>query len=102
MPAATNQQVQDFADQQVRPLCESVRSLHSQIVAVLSEIGDVYTALNVQSPSWTDSRTDGPPHLAQPSDILAMNTFFTDLKNAIEGDGQWPVAQNLCVRPLGE
>ncbi len=96
MPA-TNLQVQNFSDQVVRPLCDKVCQLQVQVAAALSEIGDIYAALNVQSPTWTDTRTDGPPHLASPSDILAMNTFLTDLNTAITGDGQWPIVQKLRV-----
>lgn len=108
---ATNQQVQTFSDQQVRPLAETIRGLQADIVAALGQIGDVYAALTEQSPTWTDQRTDGPPHLLQPADILAWNTFCTlfvafcagtlTSENMNAAGAQWPVILNACVRSLG-
>lgn len=97
MPA-TNQQVQNFVDQQVRPSCEAIRDLVFALQSALAQIGDVYAAVTEQSPTWTDTRTDGPPHLATPGDVVNWNGFATRLVAAATGDSQWSVIQNLCVR----
>ena len=98
--AATNQQVQTFANERVRPWSELMRSVYLLAKDHKANLGDVYDNLT-NSPNWTDSRTDGPPHLLVPNDILAFNTFITDIIAAIEGNAQWPIIQKACVRPPG-
>jgi hypothetical protein len=66
----------------------------------LANIGDIYEALTQPNPTWTDQRTDGPPHLMVPADVLDLNTFLTNISTAIKNDGQWPIVQLCCVRPL--
>jgi hypothetical protein len=99
MPA-TNQQVQNTSDVEIRPLCDTIVELHIAVTAFLAAFGDVYANLTASNPSttWTDSRGDGPPHLATPNDLLAFNTFATNLKAMIEGDAQWPIVQDLSVQ----
>ena len=99
MPNATDTQVQNFVDQRVRPRCEQIRALAIALQDDINEITDIYNALNVQTPTWSDNRTDGPPHLALPSDVLAFNTVLHDLVTAITGDSQYPIIEKLCVRP---
>lgn len=111
MAAATDLQVQSFVDQRVRPRCEQIRALYLACKADSDAIGDVYAALNVGEPTWSDSRTDGPPHLVTPNDVLAFNTFIVGFIKFIEGTfssqgdgntahGQYPVVLNACVRPV--
>ena len=98
MANATNQQVQVFSDSRVRPRCEALRALYNQITDDKANINDVYQNL-ANNPTWTDNRTDGPPHLAVPNDILAYNAFITALIAFIQGQGNWAVVMGLCVQP---
>ena len=96
--AATDQQVQAFVDQEVRPHCEQARALALALDFDREVIDDIYNALNVQSPTWSDNRTDGPPHLLTPSDVLAFNSFAEDVRNFIQNHAQYPVVLKACVR----
>lgn len=98
---ATDVQVQNYVDSRVRPLSEKSRDLLLALKDAKAVIDDIYNTLNVPSPTWTDQRTDGPPHLASPANVLAWNSFITDVIAAIEGHGQYPVVQSLCVRAVG-
>lgn len=98
MPNATDQQVQKFADERVRPHAEAARNLAVAFDDDIAEIDDVYNALTMQSPTWTDSRTDGPPHLLTPSDVLAFNAFIHDIRDAIKNHPQYAVIEKACVR----
>src|SRR5690348_1550138 len=100
MPIATDQQVQTYVDQRVRPRCEQIRSLLLAMQADKQAIDDVFAALTQSSPTWVDNRTDGPPHLLAPSDVLAWNTFITDAIAAFNGDAQLPIVLKACVRPV--
>ena len=100
MANATDQQVQAFVDQRVRPRCEQSRNLATLMLEDIAGIDDIYNALNQQSPTWSDNRTDGPPHLALPSDVLAFNTFLHDVSAFITGHAQYPVVQKLCVQNI--
>lgn len=97
--AATNQQVQSFVDQRVRKRCEAARALMLAMADDISSIDDVYNAL-ASNPTWTDQRTDGPPHLLIPSDVLAFNTFLHDIRDAILNNSQYPIILKACVRPV--
>ncbi len=98
--AATNQQVQQFVDGRIRPRCEQIRNLLVAMQDDISAFDDIYAALTAQNPTWTDQRTDGPPHLLTPSDVLAVNTMLHDLTTAISGDGQYPIVEKVCVRSV--
>jgi hypothetical protein len=63
-------------------------------------IGDVYAHL-VDSPTWTDSRTDGPPYLLSANDILAWNAFVSDTVTAMRNNANLAVALKGCVQPVG-
>ena len=116
MPIATDQQVQQYVDGRTRPRAEQIRNLIASCDDDKSAIDDVYAALTQPSPTWADARTDGPPHLLAPADVLAWNTFITRLTQVVHGTlatdadriaacndmaGQWPVVQKCCVRALG-
>lgn len=94
---ATDTQVQSFVDKFLRPYSDKLCQLLALGQQIVSEIDDVYTAAAEQSPTWSDSRNDGPPHLATPSDVLAMNTLIRDINTAISGDAQFSIAQKLRV-----
>lgn len=98
--SASNQQVQQFVDQRIRPHAEIARALAVVFDDDIGSIDDVYNALNVGSPTWTDGRTDGPPHLLTPSDVLAINAFLHDVRDAIKNHAQYPVVLKACVRAV--
>lgn len=107
--AATDQQVQNFVDQRIRPRAEQIRALYLACKDDKAHIDDIYAALTQPTPTWTDNRTDGPPHLLTPSDVLAINTFLTGLIALVEsgnsGDmtaagAQYPVVLKATVRPV--
>lgn len=118
MPAATNAQMQTFANERVRPFAEQFRAVLAAAQDHKSAIDDVY-ARGVSNDRWTDARTDGPPKLlmsgnaANPDDMLNFNSFlaaFTeimngtntanDAANAATMRTDWQVLVDACVRPL--
>ncbi len=101
MAIATNQQVQTYFDARIRPRVEALRALVAACADDKAAIDDAYAACSQQSPTWTDTRTDGPPHLGSPSDLLAYNEFITAFAAFIAGEGNYPVIAKLCVRPVG-
>ncbi len=102
MTAATNAQVQSYSDQRVRPRCEQIRALYLACKDDKAAIDDVYTALTEQSPTWKDNRSDSPPHLLAPADVLAWNAFITAFVGLIEGTeaGDYATVLKACVRSL--
>jgi|SRR3990167_2432201 len=105
--AATNAQVQAYADLRVRRRAEDIRNLYIAIKDDKAVIDDVYANL-IDNPTWTDQRGDNPPHLLTPNDVLAYNTFMdmfiafiegtlTD-QNKNSGAAQYPVIKGTCVR----
>lgn len=98
MPA-TNQQVQNFVDSRVRPRAEQIRALLLAMEDDRAAFDDVYANLS-SNPTWTDNRQDGPPHLMEPNDVLAWNTFLADTVTAMRGNAQLPVVLKGCVRSI--
>ena len=113
MPAATNQQVQTFVNERMRPYCEMSRALKLATDDDIGAIGDVYANLT-NSPDWADGRTDGPPSLLAPSDVLAWNTYMFHFQRLINGcasdaeriesangvKNNWTIILKACVRPV--
>ena len=111
MPA-TNAQVQQYVNERVRPRSEQIRNLYLSCKDDKATIDDVYANLT-NNPTWTDTRSDAPPHLLTPSDVLAWNTFLTQFIALVEGTfpdvatansaaAQYPIIQNSCVRQVRE
>ena len=109
MAIASDQQVQQYVDERVRPRSELIRKLYLLCVDDSAAIGDVYEALTQPSPTWSDNRNDGPPHLMTPSDVLAWNTFvsmfikfvegtFVDVAEGNSAGAQYPIVLDACVR----
>ena len=92
--------MQRFVNERVRPHAELLRSLVLAFEDDIAAIDDVYAALNIVTPLWSDGRTDGPPHLLTPADVLAFNTFMNDVKTAIKTNVQYPIVLKACVRPV--
>ena len=109
MSVATNQQVQNFSDQRVRPACEQLVSLLANLQLILAQMADVNANLTANNPSttWTDSRADFPPHLATPSDLITLGNAVQAFQRVVSGTGTatdsqtiaaaMPVVQSLCV-----
>lgn len=97
--AASDQQVQSFVDTRIRVRAEAIRALEVAMSDDIASIDDVYNAL-ANNPTWEDNRTDGPPHLMTPSDVLAINSFLHDIRDAIVNNAQYPIVQKACVRPV--
>ena len=99
MARASDIQVQKYVNERVRIRAERIRGLLLAMEDDKSVIDDVYEAL-ATDPTWTDDRTDGPPHLMTPSDVLAWNTFISTLITHIREDAQLPVVLKACVQPV--
>lgn len=112
--AATNQQVQQWSNERTRVRCEQLRALKESLEDDNASIGEVFANL-VDSPDWTDQRTDGPPSLLGPNDLLAINTLSVNLANILIDNfandaeraaavsavaAQWPIVSKACVRAL--
>lgn len=99
MPA-TDEQVQQFVDTRIRPHSEQARALKLIFDDDRASIDDVYQALLPEnSPTWTDGRTDGPPHLLSPADVLAINSFMEDIRTAMANHASYPIIVKACVKP---
>jgi hypothetical protein len=98
--AATNTQVQHWSDERTRVRAEQIRALFNALTDDLAAIEDVYQNLT-DSPDWADTRTDGPPNLLGPNDLLAIHGFIFDIKAAMAGHASLPVVMQACVRPVG-
>jgi hypothetical protein len=99
--AATDPQVQRFVDERIRPHAEAARALVLAFDDDRASIDDVYAALNVPTPTWSDKRPDGPPRLLTPADVLAINGFMEDVRTFMKAHGQYAVVLKACVRPVG-
>lgn len=117
MPEANDVQMQQFANERLRPRAEQLRHMRASCVDDKAAIDDIY-ARAVGNKPWEDSREDGPPHLLQagsssaPDDILNFNSAitlvekffagtFSSLEEANSFSANWAVLQDACVRPIG-
>jgi len=114
--AATDPQMQSFADTRIRVRAESFRAFLAAITDDKNSIGDEYARASSNS-AWADNRADGPPHLLQagnsanPDDFLNYNAVITTLiacangtatlQNIADLPGQLAVWQRACVRSPG-
>ncbi len=96
--AATNAQVQQYVNERVRPHSELIRQLYLLIKDDRAAIDDVYANLT-DNPTWTDQRTDAPPTLLTPNNVLAWNAFAAAFVTLVEGDGNYAAVLDACVRP---
>ena len=118
MAEATDQQMQTFANERVRPRAEQARALFNALRDDKAALTDVYDRADGGA-AWNDNRTDGPPKLLASQDMLVYNTIVVQLLNILEGTesgteaqinaqraayigdlrANWPVFQQACVRP---
>lgn len=97
---ATDAQVQKYVNERVRVRSEAIRNLYLACKDDKATIDDVFSAVSAATPTWSDNRTDGPPHLLVPNDVLSFNTFITNFIAFVEANGQYPVIQKSCVRGI--
>ncbi len=100
MAAATDQQVQQFVNERVRVRSEQIRALVLAMQDDKNSIDDVYSACAQESPTWTDQRSDGPPHLLAASDVIGYNAFITYAIPNLNTAADYPTILKACVRPL--
>jgi hypothetical protein len=113
MPRATNAQVQQYVNERCRVRAEQFRALRLAIADDQAAIDDVYehiSGANGIPSTFTDERSDGPPHLVTANDVAAYNTFLVaflafcdpngDTGAIAAGADQLPVLSDMCVRPV--
>jgi hypothetical protein len=96
----TNQEVQNFSDQRWRPFAERLVNLIVEAQGDIGAADAVYANLTASNPSttWTDSRTDGPPNLLTPADLLALNAAENALVTWATAQSWWATVQQAVVR----
>jgi hypothetical protein len=110
MAAATDPQMQSYADQRIRVRSEQLRSLQSALSDDQQAIPDIFARAS-GGPAWNDARTDGPPHLLASADVLAYNVVSALLLKCFLGTAtladiaaiasNWGTIQKACVRGIG-
>lgn len=100
MPA-TDQQVQQFVNERIRPHCELIRNLKILLDDDIASIDDVYANLTAQNPTWTDTRSDAPPNLLTPNDVLAINSLINAVRDEIRDNANYGICVQACVRSPG-
>lgn len=103
MARATDQQVQQYVNERVRVRAEQIRALLAALQDDKAAIDDIYahvSGANDTPATWTDARSDGPPALLGPSDVLAYNSFITALIPNIRDAADYPAVVKACVRPF--
>ena len=111
MAVATDQQVQTYANERIRVRAEQFRALVNACRDDKLALEDVYAACVQQNPTWTDNRTDGPPVLLTPQDVLTYNTILFMMLALVDGTltnenkaefaANWATFQQACVRSVG-
>jgi hypothetical protein len=116
MAAATDQQMQQYADEFIRPIAEQIRAMKIVCANAKALIDDIYER-GSSNDRWDDERTDGPPHLLQsgdsanPDDALNFNVALTRIDQLFEGSfanvgeanqfaALWAVLERACVRAV--
>ncbi len=108
--AATDQQMQQYADHRIRVRAEHFRALINSCRDDKAAIDEIYDRAANGAP-WNDNRGDGPPTLLDEQDVLVFNAFITLFLSCIDGtavtgdvvqlNANLPVFQAACVRPVG-
>lgn len=95
--SATNEQVQQYVSERIRPIAEDLRNVLIRCQDELVTIEDIYQNLT-NNTTWTDERTDHPPHLLTKDDVLGIHAFIFDFVAFSTAHGQLPVVKMACVR----
>ena len=107
--SATDQQMQQFCNERIRPRAEQLRALINAFRDDKAAIDAVYDRA-ANGAAWSDARPDGPPRLLARQDVLVFNAFASLFLQCIDGTA---TAQNVsdlhanlsvfeasCVRPV--
>lgn len=100
--SATDQQMQQYANERIRVRAEQFRALINACRDDKAAIDAVYDRAT-NGVAWTDSRIDGPPKLLASQDFLVFNAFVSDFIAAVDSGAMHNnlnVFQAACVRPL--
>lgn len=100
--AATDAQMQAYADQRIRVRAEQFRALINACRDDKAAIDAIYDRA-ANGAAWTDSRTD-PPKILGSQDALVFNAFISDFLAAVDSGAMHnnlAVFQAACVRPVG-
>lgn len=117
MPEATDQQMQQYANERFRVRAEQARALVSSLRDDKAAIDDIYARAAGSNP-WADDRQDGPPRLLTQQDMLVFNAVLSLILEIIDGVGgvedgtpgeqkifqlnaNWNTFISACVRPIG-
>lgn len=108
MPA-TDQQMQTYCDERIRPRAEQCRALVNALRDDKLAIDAAYDRA-ANGAAWSDARTDGPPKLLASADVLTYNTVITLLLKCVDGTAtsqdvsdlhsNWAAFQSACVRAI--
>ncbi len=106
---STDDQVQRFVDEVLRPFCTKFRALRQEAANILVQNEDEVLNVRQQSPTWTDTNPSNPAHLLTPDDVNALWTllFWFDKFCAgagidVDGGGvnlggaQYPILVKAC------
>lgn len=109
MAAATDQQMQQFANARIRVRAEQCRTLVNAMRDDKAALDAAY-ARAVSDEKWADARADGPPKLLDAQDVLVFNAVVSALLGCIDGtatpddlktlSANWAAFQSACVRPV--
>lgn len=114
MAEATDQQMQAYANERIRPRAEAFRLLKNMFADDKAAIDSVYDRADGGA-AWNDNRTDGPPKLLASQDVLVYNAFISNFISLVTGSGEndatkaaivngirdnLAVFQSACVRPV--
>lgn len=112
--SATDQQMQQFCNERIRPRAEQLRALINAFRDDKTAIDAAYDRA-ANGAAWADARTDGPPKLLASQDVLVFNAFASDFLACIDGLGandaekaghlngvhaNLAVFEAACVRPV--
>lgn len=112
--AATDQQMQTYANERIRPHAEFFRTLVNAFRDDKAAIDAVYDRA-ANGAAWNDNRTDGPPKLLASQDVLVFNAVISNFNSLLTGSGENDAAkaaivngirdnlavfQSACVRPV--
>lgn len=114
MAEANDAQMQQYADERIRPFAEMLRDVFVAGADHFAAIGEVFERAS-GSNRWDDERTDGPPTLlasggnADPDAVENLNLLlvrleqfrtgtFVNVGEANQFQELWAVLQDACVR----
>lgn len=101
--AATDQQMQQFANERIRVRAEQFRALINACRDDKAAIDAVYDRA-ANGAAWADVRPDGPPKFLVSQDFLVFNAFISDFLAAVDSGAMHnnvAVFQSACVRAVG-